>query len=202
MKDIQEIMMEIDNITKKQLAVDLSDDEKKELAGLIQTSPDVVLQQDSSDPCCNPTTPPTTCPPCTPGTFCCLIQVPTDFTFINGQLHAGVSSGSNFTVIPSADRCQATLANGCTVLLNRAKVTGTVKVFASLGFKDTSENCAFLCCSDCICFCNSDVVCCGTIDPASVKFLVSDLSYRNLGPIGSNCVTNVFEITGKVTPTC
>lgn len=202
MKDIQEIMTEIDNITNKQVAVDLSDDEKKELAGLIEGNSDVALTQSATDPCCDPTIPPTICPPCTPGTFCCLIEAPTDFTIISGQLHAGVSPSPNFTVIPSTAQCQATLLNGCTVLLNSAKVTGTAKVFASIGFKDKSGNCAFLCCSDCICFCNSDVVCCGTIDPTSIKFLVSELSSRNLGSIGTNCPKNVYEITGKVTPTC
>lgn len=207
MKDIQEIMTEIDNVTNKQLAVDLSENEKKELAGLIEANPGVelqqnVLQQSSSDPCCDPTIPPTTCPPCTPGTFCCLIEAPADFTIIPGQLHAGVSPSTSFDVIQSADKCTATLLNGCTVLLNSAKVTGNARVFASIGFKDTSGNCAFLCCSDSICFCNSDIVCCGTIDPTSIKFLVSELSSRNLGSIGTNCPKNVYEITGKVTPTC
>ncbi|OBR94102.1 hypothetical protein CLRAG_16420 [Clostridium ragsdalei P11] len=205
MKDVQEIMMEIDNITKGQLAVDLSEDEKKELVGLIESGSGEVLQQSVSDPCCNcdPTTPPTPCPSCTAGTFCCLISVPTDFTFIPGHVHAGVSKRTEFTVTQGSGKCTATLTNGCTIALNRAKVTGSVKVFASLGFKDPSGNCAFLCCTDVVCFCNSDVVCCGTIDPNTIKFLVSGLSYNNLGTVGSSCPkVNIYEVTGKITPTC
>ncbi|ADK14945.1 MULTISPECIES: hypothetical protein [Clostridium] len=200
MKDIQKIVMEVDNITKNQLAVDLSEDEKKELEGLIESGSGETLQQSVPYTCCN-------CdsaipPSCTPGTFSCLISVPTDFTFVPGDLHAGVSQHTNFTVTQVSGKCTATLSNGCTIALNSAKVTGSVKVFASLGFKDPSGNCAFLCCTDVVCFCNSDVVCYGTIDPNAIKFLVSDLSYQNLGTTRSSYPKiNIYEVTGKITPT-
>lgn len=206
MKDVQEIMLEIDSITKKQIAIDLSEEEKKELASLIGAESNVVLQGAVADPCCSTISPTATCPPCILGTFCTLITVPHDFTPIPGQVHAGVSPLGSFTINPAAGTCTATLTNGCTIILNRATVNGTAKVLASAGFTDANGNCAFVCGSDLVCFVNADIVCCTVIDPtAPLRFTVGQLASELVTsiPAASGCAAvDIYRVTGTVTPTC
>lgn len=206
MKDIKDIMVEMDNMAKNQIAVDLSEEEKEELKSLINADFSAVKQSVSQEClpfCATPTPPPTQCPTCSPQSFCCVVTVPGDFTVDTGEVHAAVSP-KNFTVIPgSQGTCTVTLGNGCTILLNSAKVSGCAEVFASLGVKDAQGNCTFICCSDCVCFCDQNVVCCGTITAAGIKFVVSNLEATQISAASAaTCDQSIWRLTGTITLTC
>lgn len=207
MKDIREIMMEMDNLTKDQLAIDLTEEEKEELISLINT--DDISTNNSADTLgCkpDPTFPPTCMPTgaCGSQAFCCIVTFPKDLTVIRPlQINTAIVP-SNLTVTPNGT-CTANIG-GCTIILNKAKISACAKIFVSLGVKDTSGNSSFVCCSDCVFLCSKDVICCGTPNVNNIKFMVSNPTAVQLttgctGAPGNN-QKQIWQITGNLTFTC
>lgn len=194
----------MENIAANQIAVDLSEEEKEELKSLINAEFSAPLSNTSSSSLsfCATTPTPTPCPNCEPQGFCCVVTVPQGFTVDTNEVHAAVSP-KNFAVVPgSQGTCTVTLGNGCTILLNNAKVNGCAEVLASLGVKDAQGNCTFVCCSDCVCFCDQNVICCGTINSNGIKFVVSNLQANPIRTNDPTCNKSLFTLTGTITLTC
>lgn len=199
MKDIKEIMIEMEEIAANQVAVDLSEEEKEELKNLINSEFTAPLQSTSSN-CCP--TPPPACPTCDPQGFCCIVTVPDGFTVDTSEVHAAVSPKDFSVVSGSEGACTVTLGNGCTLLLKKAKVNGCAQVFASLCVKDAQGNCTFVCCSDCVCFCDQNVICCGPITANGIKFTVSNLQATPITTNDPTCNKSLYTLTGTITLTC
>lgn len=198
MKDIREIMMEMDNITKEQLAADLSDNEKQELINLINTTA-VDVTADCIQPTPTPTIPP--CPTtdlCTSQNFCCVVSFPKSLTALQNEVFAAVVS-KDVKVDPDG-RCAVDVGN-CSITLDKAKISGSAQIIISLGVRDRCGNTSFVSCSDFVCLCNKNIICCGLPDPAKIKFNISKLCAQPLAD-ACNGNTQVWQISGTISFTC
>ncbi|MTK13373.1 MAG: hypothetical protein F8N39_15195 [Clostridiaceae bacterium] len=205
MRDIQEIMKEMENLTQNQIAVSLSESEKAELLNSINadiSSPS--LNSPVGDFCATPiptVTPPTCIPDnaCGSQSFCCMIVVPSGLTVNPDQAHAAVVT-KDLTVIPNG-QCTTKIGN-CTIILNKATINGCAEVFVSLGVKDRCGNCTFLCCTDFICLCEKDIICCTLPSSNTVKFIIGPLTATKVTTTGGCEGQQVWKVTGSVSFTC
>lgn len=122
MKDIKEIMMEMDNIAEIQVAADLSEDEKEELKNLIHAST-------LGDP-----------PPCGPCTdevpYCCKVSIPKDFSANFTEKRLSVVSKLFCFVDPCPCDVTCTPSASCattpiTITLYPVRVIGCIQFIAN-----------------------------------------------------------------------
>ncbi|WML35831.1 hypothetical protein [Clostridium sp. OS1-26] len=205
MKEIQEIITNMENISKEQVATDLSKEEKEELINLINVSNFTPLQNDSSVPFCTPTPTPTpipTCSPdnaCTPQPFCCAVAFSNDLNVDPNEIHAAVVPKN--VSIESDGQCTTRIGN-CTITLIKGTINGCAEVFVSLGVKDRCGNCSFVCCTDFICLFQQDIICCVLpTDPNKIKFIVNDLMATRIATACDES-QQVWQISGTITFTC
>lgn len=203
MKEIQEIRTKIENISKEQVATDLSKEEKEELLGLINASNISTTQSNGCLPFCA-TPSPTVLPTCSPDnacsseSFCCVVAFSSDLDVDPNEIHAAVVP-KDLSIEPNG-QCTTKVGN-CTITLNKGIVTGCAEVFVSLGVKDKCGNCSFVCCSDFVCLFQNDIVCCELPNPENIKFVVSDLSATELG-FGCEGQQQVWQLSGNFSFNC
>lgn len=209
MKDIQEIMMEMGNLTKEQIAADLSEEEKEELMNLINidevSTAGFSTGSGVSDFCATPTPTPSPIPTCTPDdvcgsqSFCCMVVVPGGLTVDPTQTHAAVVT-KDLVVTPDG-QCTTKIGN-CTIILNKATISGCAQIFASLGVKDRCGNCTFLCCTDFVCLCEKNIICCALPQDGNIRFIINTDNAVQVTTQNGCENQQVWKITGTLSFTC
>lgn len=209
MREIQEIITNTGNISKEQVATDLSKEEKEELINLINVNKITTSETNSSIPFCTTPTPSPipTCSPtnaCSSESFCCVVAfssdliVPTTTGGTPQEIHAAIVPKD--ISIESDGQCTTRVGN-CIITLNKGTINGSAEVFVSLGVKDKCGNCSFVCCTDFICLRQKDIICCTLPDEDKVKFIVDDLDAQFL-TFACDEDQQVWQITGTITFTC
>ncbi len=209
MREIQEIITNMKNISEEQMATDLSKEEKEELINLINVNKITPSETDNSLTFCTTPTPSPipTCSPdnaCSSEPFCCVVAFSNDLivpTTTGGdaqEIHAAVVPKDLF--IEDDGPCNFKFDN-CTIKLNKGKINGCAEVFASLGVKDNCGNCSFVCCTDFVCLRQKDIICCTLPDEDKIKFIVNDLMAIKIDT-ACDGEQQVWQISGNITFTC
>jgi hypothetical protein len=203
-KEIKEIITNIENISREQVATDLSKEEKEELMNLINVSK--VNSSENNDSISFSTTPtPTPIPTCIPDNackaepFCCVVAFSSELTVPTPkEIHAAVVP-KDLSIV-STGQCITKIGN-CTITLNKGEINGCAGVLVSLGVEDSCGNQSFICCKDFVCLCQKDIICCVLPDEDKIKFIVGDLDAKFLTSACSG-EQQVWQITGTITFTC
>lgn len=208
MREIQEIITNTGNISKEQVASDLSKEEKEELINLINVNEITPSETNDSIPFCTTPTP-SPIPTCFPGnacsseSFCCVVVFSSELDVPTPkEIHAAVVPKNLF--IEDDGLCNFKFDN-CTIKLNKGKVNGSAEVFVSLGVKDKCGNLSFVCCKDFLCLREKDIICCTLPDQDKIKFIVNDLFAQKLNtctPAPCDGDQQIWQITGTITFTC
>lgn len=202
MKDIQELMMAMDtDLAREQAALDLSSEEKEELVSLInnididEENIDVKCADTCGTPC--PTTP---CPTdaCTPQTVCCVVAFPSELEVVSPYDVKAAVVPKDLSV-DCDSKCSVQIGN-CTVILDKAKISGCAQVFLSLAVKDRCENISYVCCCDCVSL-NKNILCCGLPEEDTIKFEVSDLTAVDNG-LACEGDKQIWALKGELKFTC
>lgn len=202
MREIQDILKEMDMISKEQMAI--TSEEEEELKFLLRNS----SAQQNTD-CC-PTVSPTVLP-CTPAPTCTEALACFDFIVPGGLDLApnaencikGLFVDVNCSSLTAPIECLASInGSNCQIPVFVAGLTGCIQVIANIPVTDESGNCGFICASTTVCLNDLQVVCTrGDITIDDIRFTLQNANLRRIGNGGCNG-NRVFNLTADVVATC